>query len=330
MEPEANLDLVRYGLMDHLISVALDVLGEAAFGRVLLPTEDMVLGAGRGGAPTLAGILITTLIGTTLPPLGAEPAIRTAFVATLQKLVDAGLQGPLAFNLLGDLTSNLDKLAPGEDDEEEAVRFALWKMMGALVVSALRGCSSTDARAILCSHPAAEKWIELYPSTATASLNVRAETNGHGGGGGGVPSSDADMDSAHSMTLRLLTDLLTDPFRRFPVLWTSASSENVATWGALLQTTVSRAVAKGMNPNIVVVEDLAAGLTDVDMVDMCVPRCSPAVTPVLELTPLPCLRADLAAPARRRSTACASSRSPSSTPATTSRPTTRSWPRGAS
>jgi hypothetical protein len=56
--------------------------------------------------------------------------IRKAFVATLQQLVDAGLQGPLAFNLLGDLTSNLDKLAPGEDDEEEAVRFALWKMMG--------------------------------------------------------------------------------------------------------------------------------------------------------------------------------------------------------
>jgi hypothetical protein len=78
------------------------------------------------------------------------------------------------------------------------------------------------------------------------------------------------MDSAHSMTLRLLTDLLTDPFRRFPVLWTSATAEHVATWGTLLETTVSRAVAKGMNPNIVVVEDLAAGLTDVDMVDMCV------------------------------------------------------------
>lgn len=71
------------------------------------------------------------------------------------------------------------------------------------------------------------------------------------------------------MTLRLLTDLLTDPFRRFPVLWTSASPTNVATWGSLLETTISRAVAKGMNPNIVVVEDLAAGLTDVDMVDMC-------------------------------------------------------------
>jgi hypothetical protein len=56
--------------------------------------------------------------------------IRKAFVAILQRLVDAGLQGPLAFNLLGDLTSNIDKLAPGEDDEEEAVRFALWKMMG--------------------------------------------------------------------------------------------------------------------------------------------------------------------------------------------------------
>ena len=55
METEASVDLVRYGLMDHLVGLALDVLGPEAFGRVLMPTKDMVLGAGKGGAPTLAG-----------------------------------------------------------------------------------------------------------------------------------------------------------------------------------------------------------------------------------------------------------------------------------
>lgn len=55
MEFEANLNLVRYGLMDHLVGLALDILGEDAFGCVLLPTKDMVLGAGKSGAPTLAG-----------------------------------------------------------------------------------------------------------------------------------------------------------------------------------------------------------------------------------------------------------------------------------
>ena len=57
METEANLDLVRYGLMDHLVGLALDVLGQEAFGTMLMPTKDMVLGAGKGGAPTLAGAL---------------------------------------------------------------------------------------------------------------------------------------------------------------------------------------------------------------------------------------------------------------------------------
>lgn len=75
--------------------------------------------------------------------------IRKAFVATLQRLVDAGLQGPLAFNLLGDLTSNLDKLAPGDDEEEEAVRFALWKMMGAYGLFDLILPSHADSLSLL-------------------------------------------------------------------------------------------------------------------------------------------------------------------------------------
>ena len=125
------------------------------------------------------------------------------------------------------------------------------------------------------------------------------------------------------MTLRLLTDLLTDPFRRFPVLWTSASAEHVATWGTLLETTVKRAVSKGMNPNIVVVEDLAAGLTDVDMVDMCVSAGLQALQGADSL-PL------LAVRARRPLTVFASSPCRSSTRATTNRPMTRSSPPGAS
>lgn len=211
-----------------------------------------------------------------MPPLSSEPTVRTIFVNTLRKLTDVGLQGPLAFNLLGDLTTNLDPITTGEDEEEEAVRFALWKLLGALLSFVLSTCFHSEIILIfqlttplwlIILSRAASKWIELYPSTEQATL-PKSPTHPSNHSINGAPSSDADMDSAQSMTLRLLTDLLTDPFRRFPVLWTSALQEDVAMWGRLLETTVNRAVAKGMNPNIVVVEDLAAGLTDVDMVDM--------------------------------------------------------------
>jgi hypothetical protein len=56
-----NPDLVRYGLVEHLVSVAIDVLGEEAFSKTLPFKDNMVLGAGKNGSPTSAGQSLLSL-----------------------------------------------------------------------------------------------------------------------------------------------------------------------------------------------------------------------------------------------------------------------------
>jgi hypothetical protein len=77
------------------------------------------------------------------------------------------------------------------------------------------------------------------------------------------------MDSIRppSMTLTLLTNLLTDPFRRFPSTWERASEEQLDIWRGLLETTIERSRVKQIDPNISVVESLAAGLADAEMTE---------------------------------------------------------------
>lgn len=77
---------------------------------------------------SIPGILITSLVQTKLPSFGDSSLAQEAFTSILSKLVDVGVSGALAFNLLGDLTTNLDGLANGED--EEAVRMDLWQIVG--------------------------------------------------------------------------------------------------------------------------------------------------------------------------------------------------------
>lgn len=63
----------------------------------------------------------------------APNATREAFISLLTKLVEVGVSGPLAFNLLGDLTTNLDGLA--NEDDEEAFRLDLWQLACAYYLS---------------------------------------------------------------------------------------------------------------------------------------------------------------------------------------------------
>lgn len=55
VENETSPHLTRYCLVDHLISVARETLGDVAFGLVLKPKDEYVLGVDKNGAPSLAG-----------------------------------------------------------------------------------------------------------------------------------------------------------------------------------------------------------------------------------------------------------------------------------
>lgn len=54
LEFDCNLELVRYGLVEHLLSVAISTLGAEAFSTVLPFKDENTLGAGRNGQPSAA------------------------------------------------------------------------------------------------------------------------------------------------------------------------------------------------------------------------------------------------------------------------------------
>lgn len=49
-------DLVRYGLVEHLVSVAADVLGDGAFAAPLPLKDNKILGANKEGRTSVAGL----------------------------------------------------------------------------------------------------------------------------------------------------------------------------------------------------------------------------------------------------------------------------------
>jgi len=54
LEFDCNLELVRFGLVEHLLLVAISTLGAEAFSTILPFSDETVLGAGRNGQPSAA------------------------------------------------------------------------------------------------------------------------------------------------------------------------------------------------------------------------------------------------------------------------------------
>ena len=54
LEFVCDLELVRYGLVEHLLSVVVATLGEEALSTVIPLRDDMILGAGLNGYPSAA------------------------------------------------------------------------------------------------------------------------------------------------------------------------------------------------------------------------------------------------------------------------------------
>ncbi|CED83792.1 Armadillo-type fold [Phaffia rhodozyma] len=230
LEHTLNLAVLRLNLVNRLFTTAAETLGSSAFAESLPFEDETVLGAGSGGYPTTAGVLLTSLLGGPSPLFTSTSPARVPFIRLLESLLNVGVSGSLALNLLGDLTMNLGDLAVGVD--EEPGRFELWRLF-------------------------VSRWNALWPEEPIDStLTVIQDQS---------INSDEDCNGAQSMTLGLLNDLLTSPFHRFPQAWSNASKEDIDIWISLLNTSTSRAIAKGMNPNIAVVEHQAAGLNDADM-----------------------------------------------------------------
>jgi hypothetical protein len=167
-----------------------------------------------------------------LPSFANDPAGRIAFCAILDKLITVGLSGSGASgSLLGDLTHTLDVLET--EGDEDVTQLSLWRVI-------------------------ARKWTELWPKTAPTSQE---------------DDEDAEREDQStplknpSMTLGLLANLLTNPFRSCPGSWAVASDSDVKIWQDLLETTCARARVKAYDPNIAVVESLAAGLTDAEVAE---------------------------------------------------------------
>ena len=283
LEFDCNLELVRYGLVEHLLSVATSTLGSEAFSTILPFSDETVLGAGRNGQPSAAcesiyllsllqpklilllacfrapGILITRLVGKKIPMADDDASARFAFVGLLEKLVDVGVAGELGLKLLGDLTNNLEDLAA--DKGNDAMRLSLWT-----IISESRSTLSLSRRAsfthLIAFFPPARKWTTYWPKEADpSSQEIEEEDEAP------TDASSAASFIPKSTTLDLLNNLLTDPFRRFPSSWMTASSETVEVWKDLLETAIGRCKAKKMSGNIVVVESISASLSDFEVAE---------------------------------------------------------------
>ena len=188
-----------------------------------------------------------------------DASARFAFVGLLEKLVDVGVAGELGLKLLGDLTNNLEDLAA--DEGNDAMRLSLWTIISecrcSFLLSSRLPCSS------LCrSSSSARKWTTYWPKEADpSSQEVEEEDDAP------TDASPAASFIPKSTTLDLLNNLLTDPFRRFPSSWATASSETVEVWKDLLETTIGRCKAKKMSGNIVVVESISASLSDFEVAE---------------------------------------------------------------
>lgn len=111
----------------------------------------------------------------------------------------------------------------------------------------------------------ASKWTSLYPKqdmTDSVPCSQLLEPEDQT-----LQSFSIGAIRPPSMTLTLLTDLLTDPFRRFPSTWEKATEDQLDIWRSLLETTIDRSRVKQIDPNISVVESLAAGLADAEVAE---------------------------------------------------------------
>lgn len=204
------------------------------------------------------GILITRLVGRKIPSAEDDSSARLAFAGLLEKLVDVGVQGELGLKLLGDLTTNLENLATDEGNDH--LRLDLWRIVSEY--SSLPRTASPEAYLTDLIASLARRWTLHWPKEADPSDVEMEEEDDLA-----PDASPAASFIPKSTTLDLLTDLLTDPFRRFPSAWATASAENVAVWRDLLETTIGRCKAKKMSGNIVVVESISASLTDFEVAE---------------------------------------------------------------
>lgn len=107
----------------------------------------------------------------------------------------------------------------------------------------------------------ARKWTTYWPKETDPSQEVEEEDEAP------TDASPAASFIPKSTTLDLLHNLLTDPFRRFPSAWATASEDSVGVWKDLLETTIGRCKAKKMSGNIVVVESISASLSDFEVAE---------------------------------------------------------------
>lgn len=108
----------------------------------------------------------------------------------------------------------------------------------------------------------ARKWTTYWPKEIDPSSQEMDDEDE-----APTDASPAASFIPKSTTLDLLNNLLTDPFRRFPSSWATASPETVEVWKDLLETTIGRCKAKKMSGNIVVVESISASLSDFEVAE---------------------------------------------------------------
>lgn len=110
--------LIRLGLAQHLINLAIEECGDAmALTRIEIETP---YGADPQGFSSPAGALLGSFLQCDTPPVALSP-----YLDLLKSTINVGASGPGANKLLGDLTNRLPWLG-----DTEALQLGIWRLIG--------------------------------------------------------------------------------------------------------------------------------------------------------------------------------------------------------
>lgn len=230
-----NPNVLRLGVFGHLVSTAINMLGRDAVGstRLQQPAKavavdevvlNMAFGADVEKRVTMAGCLLGQILRTKSLELPLDP--KAGLTDLIAVLLEVGAAAGFSGRLLGDMTNHMPFLF----QEDEALRLAIWRQLGKSLFS---------YRSVTADGPALQ-WVE--------SIDTQ-------------PSST----SSTNHTGVLLVSLLSCPFRAgfITSAWHQhATTDDLAAWRSLLETTVLRFKSRQVGANFGVLESLAGHLRD--------------------------------------------------------------------